>query len=182
MLPAIISLGCSILFAGELPVPPADSFHRLIAAADSGKKESTKGKDPKKKESALAAEDIQWLKDNYGTLIDRATALAVKKAGGAATSHSSGKKHAGNAELAAEIVKWHQSYENYLLEKKTDIEKAEKSLAEAMANRKNARTDKDARDAKFYSGIIPARREAVKKAKKEYELLQALPAVVVAMP
>ncbi len=185
MLPAIIILGCSIRCAGELPVPPAGSFHRLLAAAEPGKKENAKGKDAKKKEPAtatLAAEDVQWLKDNYGTLIDRATVLAVKKAGGAGASHSSGKKHAVNTELAVEIVKWHQSYENYLLEKKTDLEKAEKSLAEAQANRKNARIDKDARDAKFYSGIIPARRAAVLKAKREYEILQALPKVVVEMP
>ena len=186
VLPTVIfGFGCSILCAGDFPVPPTSGRHRLLAAAAPGKKESTRGPDAKKKESAtatLSAEDVQWLKDNYGTLIDRATALAVKKAGGAVASHSSGKKHAGNAELATEIIKWHQSYENYLLEKKADLEKAEKSLAEAQANRKNAKTDRDARDAKFYSGIIPARREAVKKAKKEYECLQALPSVVVAMP
>ena len=85
-------------------------------------------------------------------------------------------------DLKKDIEKWHKSYDGYLAEKKTNLEKAEQSLEETKAKVDKAKAENNARDAEFSGQMIPSCEAAVKKAQKEYDTLQGLPSVIVEMP
>ena len=188
-------LGLPALAMGDV-LPPTDTgTHRLLAAA---KKKETPKKEPAK--AALSDEDTKWLKDNYGGLISRAKSIKEKKAEVAqAVKSSSGRRSYGRGrnnqqqamrqqanymkeDLKRDVDKWHKSYDKALEEKKTDLEKDEKSLEEIKAKIDKAKTENNTRDAEFNEKMVPAREAAVKKAQKEYEVLQGLPTVIVEMP
>jgi len=195
-----VMLGLPALAVGDVLPPPDAGTHRLLAAA--AKKKEVK-KEPAK--AALSEEDTAWLKKNYGGLIARAKSIKEKKAEVAqALKSSSGRSNNYNRnqnqnqqrqrnamrqqanymkeDLTRDIAKWHKSYDNALEEKKTDLEKDEKSLAETQAKIEKAKAENNTRDAEFNEKMVPAREAAVKKAQKEYETLQGLPSVIVEMP